>query len=206
MNAADGVNGYGVGIRGLPPGSMLVKTIEHGAKRFYARAERAEKAAPLGLTSHVRALLQERKDSVLSHLASPVVNFVDPQKTIAKLSIKGSGPVRERVVNVSSSSPSCDCGAFSLESFPCGCMVYVAEKGGNSIDSSLHASDTNAFYKSIYIDLPEYVLPGTEGFEESAVELSEDMPQAPGRPSNKRRKGAMDTVMKAAHKARHVND
>ena len=74
------------------------------------------------------------------------------------------------------------------------------------MESFVEVTDTNQFLKTLYTDLPPFVVPGTESFSESSgVVLSSDHPQAAGRPSSKRKKSAMDYVAGAAHKARHAN-
>jgi hypothetical protein len=68
----------------------------------------------------------------------------------------------------------------------------------------LHVTDTNEFLKRVYTGLPEFNNPGTEFLPSSTgAQVPADKPQAPGRPSNKRKKGAMDAVSFAAYKARH---
>jgi hypothetical protein len=186
---------------------MLVKLVEHSAKRFGTRSLEAKKAPDQGATKHVKELLQARKNFFVTQLASPIVNFIDAENTCAKVSV-GKLPVRERVVSISVTSPNCECGAFKVDSIPCGCMVFVGEKAGASeqVESFVEVTDTNQFLKTLYTDLPPFVVPGTESFSESSgVVLSSDHPQAAGRPSSKRKKSAMDYVAGAAHKARHAN-
>ena len=80
----------------------------------------------------------------------------------------------------------------------------MADKAGKSVLSMLHATDTNEFLKRVYTDLPEYYNPGTEFLcASTGAQVPADKPQAAGRPSNKRKKGAMDAVARAAYKARH---
>jgi len=203
MNAADGVAGNGTGVRALKPGKMLVEFVSHSARRFHERVKAAESAPPHGPTKKARALLEERKASVLKDMPSGVVAFQDAHKTIAKIMV-GKDPARERAVNISPHAPKCECGAFEVESFPCGCMVIVADKAGTSALPMLHVTDTNEFLKRVYADLPEYNDPGTEFLRASTgAQVPADKPQAAGRPSNKRKQGAMDAVARAAYKARH---
>jgi len=203
MNAADGVNGNGTGVRGLKPGNMLVQFVSSSARRFHERVKAAALAPPHGPTKKALALLEERKASVLKEMPSGVVAFQNAQKTIAKIMV-GKDPARERAVNISPHAPKCECGAFEVESFPCGCMGIVADKAGASVLSMLHVTDTNEFLKRVYADLPEYYDPGTEFLRASTgAQVPGDKPQAAGRPSNKRKQGAMDAVARAAYKARH---
>ena len=203
MNAADGTANVGTKVRGMDPGAMLVKFVEHSARRFNDRATEADKAPAQGPTKHALQILEERKNSVQQTLATQVVNFLNQPKTLAKITV-GKDPVRERTVNIAAASPSCECGAYLVESIPCGCMCIVAEKAGLSVESLLPTFCTNEFLKSIYTNLPEFHVPGTEFLAGgSGATVPADKPQQPGRPPNKRKKSAMDYVQQAAHAARH---
>lgn len=206
MNAADGVAGNGTGVRGLKPGQMLVSLVSHSAQRFSDRVEAAALAPAHGPTKKALALLEDRKASVLKEMATGVVAFQNAQKTIAKIMV-GKNPTTERSVDIGAHGYKCECGAFEVELTPCGCMGIVAEKAGYSVHSMVHVTDTNEFLKRVYADLPEYYNPGTEFLAASSgAQVPPDKPQPAGRPSNKRKKGAMDAVALAAHKARHQDD
>jgi|APCry1669189567_1035234.scaffolds.fasta_scaffold07424_3 hypothetical protein len=203
MNAADGVAGNGTGVRGLQPGKMLVEFVGHSARRFNERVHAAASAPAHGPTEKALAMLEERKASILKDMPSGVVSFQNATKTSAKIMV-GKDPARERAVNISPHAPKCECGAFEVESFPCGCMAIVADKAGENVLPLLHVTETNEFLKRVYTGLPEFNNPGTEFLRASTgAQVPADKPLAPGRPSNKRKKSAMDAASFAAYKARH---
>ena len=67
------------------------------------------------------------------------------------LTVKARSGLHTQTKNIKCS---CECGAFKVESFPCGCMGIVADKAGSSVLPMLHMTDTNEFLKRVYTDLP----------------------------------------------------
>jgi hypothetical protein len=65
MNEADGVAGYGSGVRGCKPGAILIAFVGCCARRFHVRSEEAAGAPAHGLTKHALGILDERKASVV---------------------------------------------------------------------------------------------------------------------------------------------
>ena len=118
--------------------------------------------------------------------------------------VRGEPPGKMRIAP---DAPSCECGAFEVESLPCGCQAYVACKAGVSIAPLFKYTETNPFLKSVYSNLPEFCVPGTEHMkfrtDEEAAQVPKDKPIPTGRPSTKRKKGAMDFLAAEAYKARH---
>ena len=94
--------------------------------------------------------------------------------------------------------PKCECGVFALEKIPCGCMLIVCEEAGTDPALLLEARDTAKFWKELNEDLPEIAVPGSEFLApgQSGLLAPPAKPIAPGRPSTKRIKGAMDKVHK----------
>ena len=76
-------------------------------------------------------------------------------------------------------------------------MLIVCEAGTDPA-LLLEARDTAKFWKELYEDLPEIAVPGSEFLApgQSGLLAPPAKPIAPGRPSTKRIKGAMDKVHK----------
>jgi len=195
MNAADGTVYHGTGIRALTPGKMLEAIVFHSAKRADNRRESARNASPTGATPGVVSLLKERKEEAEGKLKFRTVTFLG--KTRDKAIINHGTPARGRSVNIGK-NPSCECGVFALEKIPCGCMLIVCEEAGIDPALLLEARDTAKFWKELYEDLPEIAVPGSEFLApgQSGLLAPPAKPIAPGRPSTKRIKGAMDKVHK----------
>jgi hypothetical protein len=117
MNAADADGtAHGTGVRGEPPGKMMVNFVGVSAKRFEERSKGAFDAPDGGLPPFVSDLLAERKIQFQATLASPLVTFLNPSRTKAKLQIGKGSAIRERSVSIATSNPTCECGSFKVDS------------------------------------------------------------------------------------------
>ena len=99
-------------------------------------------------------------------------------------------------------STSCECGGFVVEDTPCGCMAYVCQQAGSDVASLIKPRDTIAAWKAQYQDLPSFTIVGTEYISTGKSDLKKppELPRQAGRPSNKRKAGAMDAIKESAKK------
>ena len=199
INSADSGQNNGTGARDLQPGEMMLDLLKHGARRAEQRAKLADDAPHTTercLTPGMQTHLADRMAASKKALSPYQVRFLNNNTRISAV-IKHGSPAVERAVKIGA-HPSCECGAYVIEKIPCGCMLIVCESAGKNPVTLVQTRDTVEHWKTIYANLPENKVPGTEFLpaDDAESRAAPAAPKPPGRPSKKRMKGAMDMVKK----------
>jgi len=140
--------------------------------------------------------LADRMAATKKALTPYQVRFLN-NNTRTSAVIKHGSPAVERAVKIGA-NPSCECGAYDIEKIPCGCILIVCESAGKNPVTLVQTRDTVEHWKTIYANLSENNVPGTEFLPAGEAEsrAAPAAPKPPGRPSTKRMKGAMDMLKK----------
>ena len=98
-------------------------------------------------------------------------------------------------------SPDCGCGAPEVDELPCACLLYAAEKKGVPVETFLDSSGTVERWKSQYLGLSPFKIPGNELIKPLPSDGLSPLPPAtyllkPGRPNKARVKGAAEQMSK----------
>ena len=127
MNAADGMENSGTGIRALPPCKIFDGPVFQSAKRADNRRVFARKVSPAGATPGVVSLLKERKEEAEGKFKFRTATFIS--KTRDKAIITHGRPACSRSVIICKQTM-CECGVFAFVNLPCDCMLILCEEAG----------------------------------------------------------------------------
>ena len=202
-SGVEGMNGADrkTGVRELPLGMAMLEGLAiESQKRYYERVVESRKVAEGDVLPLVKKEFQRRTDA-LKQRATGAVRFMNKERTEARLEIKvknSGGKTAARVVRLQGLDSTCECEC----AFPCGCILYIAEKTGVLWATLVPERMRASTFKAQYAGNPPYKVPGNE-----TIALLEDgncllppvcfAPKA-GRPSHKRTKGAIEKVMQKA--------
>ena len=120
--------------------------------------------------------------------------------------MKVKGKAVTRMTCLDPDDPDCGCGAPAVDEFPCGCLLYAAQKKGLPLDAFLDPTDKVEHWKDQYKDLPAFKVPGNELIKMLPPDGLSPLPPVTyplkaGRPSNARVKGATEQIRKYKRKA-----
>lgn len=183
-------------VRNRLPASLLEELAEREQTRFIQRKEEAK-----NFTGSIAPLVLKKMRKKLNALVESthvVATFKGKDRSKATL-ILGERKLT-RKVDFSGSLATCECLSAKLDEFPCGCMLFAAEKAGKSWSDLLYLHDSVETWKQQYESSVEFNLPGTE----QLVSMEPDQfvlppaayPIPRGRPSIKRKKGLVEQFKK----------
>ena len=192
MNGADAASRGG--FRNSKNASELLQRLtEAYQRRHYTRLNEALKAAPGSIPPRVKAHL-EAKVKRLEGDALVTVKFQDaPANTRGSV---GVGHAKRPFLLGKLKEATCSCSAKDVDQEPCACLVKAATASGFDLAELLHERDSVQTWKQQYMGLPDFKLPSTEEIEtcqsDKFLVAASSYPVPRGRPSTKRRQGAID--------------
>jgi hypothetical protein len=206
--AIEGLNGADAasrgGFRGAKDASdLLLKLTEAYQRRQIRRANEAQNAVAGSIPPRVRRHLEQKLERFEAE-AVVAVKFQDsPHKKRGAVSV---GYAIRPFTLGSYEEAACSCGSKEVDGEPCGCLLLAAKASGFDIANLLHERDTAVNWTRQYTGLPDFKIPGTEEIDacpaDNFLVAAAAYPVPRGRPSTKRKKGAIDFWEKKAKRAR----